>query len=328
MNDQRIDHALAVLLAEKLPEKLPRSRAFLARCIKDGQVLLNAGVVLPRALVATHDILTVAPEVFAEEAPLRPSTEPVAIRILFEDDQVLVLDKGAGVQIHQGGTHSGTTVAQWILAHYPHLATVGEDPGRPGIVHRLDRKTSGVLLVAKNNLSFQALKAAFQEREIEKTYVALVYGHLKELEGKIDTALIRHPGELKRRAIDPEQYQGTLPGNVRTALTYYRVIARYQDYDLLALTPKTGRTHQIRIHLSSLGHPVVGDKLYAFKGIKRQKLLFPERHLLHATKLSLCLFGTSYQFQSPLPEDFKQALSRLDETKDTSYDDETLKSLL
>ncbi|MDP2837974.1 MAG: RluA family pseudouridine synthase [Candidatus Moranbacteria bacterium] len=328
LNDQRVDRALATLLAEKLPEKKLLSRAFLARCVKNGLVLLNGAAVLPRALVATHDLLTVTPTIFAEAAPLQPSTEPIIISVLYEDDQLLVLDKGAGVQMHQGGAHAGTTVAQWILAHYPLLATIGGDPNRPGIVHRLDRETSGVLLVAKTNKSFAALKKAFQEREIEKTYVALVYGHMSELTGEIDTALIRQAGALKRRAVDLEQYQGVLPGNVRTALTRYRVFMRYQDHDLLVLTPKTGRTHQIRVHLSSIGHPVVGDKLYVFKNIKRRKLLFPKRHLLHATKLSFSLFGQPYQFHAPLPQDFKRVLRDIDETKDTSYDDEALESLL
>ncbi len=327
LNDKRVDSALTLLLQEKYPEEVALSRAFIARAITDGRILVNGKRVLPRSLVATHDILTVSQGIFSKQPVLEPSFTPVALVKLFENNRIVVLNKGAGVQMHQGGSHSGTTVAQWILAHYPQLASVGEDPLRPGIVHRLDRDTSGILIIAKDNGSFQELKHAFQSREVEKKYFALVYGHLSFLEGKIDASLMRKPGELKRRAIDPEWHQGPLPGNTRTALTHYRVIGRYQDYDLVELSPKTGRTHQIRVHLSFLGHPVVGDSLYAFKDSKRKNLLFPARHMLHAQSLSFTLFGEKYQFQSPLPEDFKQVLRSIDETLITSYDDEALKSL-
>lgn len=312
LNDKRVDSAVTALLQEKCPERTPLSRASLTRALREGKVLLNGAVVLPRVIVATHDMVSISPEIFSESAGVEPSFEPIALTKLFENERILVVDKGAGVQMHQGGSHEGITVAQWILAHYPGLATVGEDPLRPGIVHRLDRDTSGILVIAKDAESFQALKKSFQDRDVEKNYVALVYGHLTEREGKIDASLIRNPGELKRRAIDTAHYTGTLPGNTRTALTYYHVIARYEGYDLVLLTPKTGRTHQIRVHMAFLGHPVVGDKLYAFKEVKRKNLLSPERHLLHSTKLSFTLFDEQYQFQSPLPADFKRVLSRLD----------------
>lgn len=312
LNDKRVDSALKLLLQEKCPEQTPLSRAFLTRALKEGKILVNGTTVLPRALVVTHDILSVSPEIFLKNDSVEPSFEPVDLTKIFENERILVVDKGPGVQMHQGGSHQGTTVAQWVLAHYPELSTVGEDPLRPGIVHRLDRDTSGILVIAKDGESFQALKKSFQDRDVEKNYVALVYGHLSEREGKVDASLIRNPGELRRRAIDSTNYTGTLPGNTRTALTYYRVIERYQDYDLVLLTPKTGRTHQIRVHMAFLGHPVVGDRLYAFKEVKRKNLLFPKRHLLHSTKLSFTLFDEQYQFESPLPEDFKQVLANLD----------------
>ncbi|MFZ3032307.1 MAG: RluA family pseudouridine synthase [Candidatus Moraniibacteriota bacterium] len=312
LNDKRVDSALKLLLQEKCPEQTPLSRAFLTRALKEGKILVNGAVVLPRALVVTHDILSVSPGIFLKNDSVEPSFEPVDLTKIFENERILVVDKGPGVQMHQGGSHQGTTVAQWVLAHYPELSTVGEDPLRPGIVHRLDRDTSGILVIAKDGESFQALKKSFQDRDVEKNYVALVYGHLSEREGKVDASLIRNPGELRRRAIDSTNYTGTLPGNTRTALTYYRVIERYQDYDLVLLTPKTGRTHQIRVHMAFLGHPVVGDRLYAFKEVKRKNLLFPKRHLLHSTKLSFTLFDEQYQFESPLPEDFKQVLANLD----------------
>lgn len=327
LKDKRIDSALVVLFHEKFPEEKSLSRACVARALKEGKILLNNTPVLPRTVVATHDILTINVDIFETVVRSVEPQDSVAIRKLFEDERIVVLEKGAGVQMHQGGSHTGATVAGWLLHHYPELEYVGEDPLRPGIVHRLDRDTSGVLVVAKDNESFQALKKSFQERLVEKTYVALVYGHLRALEGSIDASLMRKPGELRRRAIDSKQYQGTLPGNTRTALTFYRVIARYEEYDLVELTPKTGRTHQLRVHLAFLGHPVVGDKLYAFKEVKRKELLLPERQLLHASQLAVSLFDKKYQFHSSLPQDFRQILKCLDETKLSSYDDEALKSL-
>lgn len=327
LNDKRADVALAALLREKFPERAHLSRAALARALKDGQIVLNGKMTLPRSLVATHDVVSIIENVWGKSVLLEPSFEPISLKKVFENDEFLVIDKGAGVQMHAGGFHKGVTIAQWILAHYRALSSVGDDPLRPGIVHRLDRDTSGLLVIAKNNTSFQALKKLFQNHEMEKKYVALVYGHLENLAGKVDASLMRRPGELKRRAIDVETFEGTLPGNTRSALTYYRVIVRYQGYDLVELTPKTGRTHQIRVHLSFLGHPVVGDTLYAWKGAQRKNVLFPERHMLHAASLSFVLFGEKYHFKSSLPEDFRKMLILLDEIKVSSYDDEALKSL-
>ena len=311
LNDQRIDSALALLLKEKRPES-PLSRSLVTRLINDGRVLHNGKQVRARVLVKTHDILTFSADIFTKESLAKPKSavSQEIFPILFENEHFLVLDKPAGVQMHRGGSYQGVTVAEWVLSQYPELATVGEDPERPGIVHRLDRDTSGVFVVAKDNETFQKLKQSFQDRVVQKTYVALVSGHLRDLEGQVSASLMRQPGELKRRAVDPETYTGTLPGNTRTAFTAYRVVARYQDYDLVELSPKTGRTHQIRVHLAYLGHPVVGDALYAFKETGKNHLA-PKRQLLHAAKISFTLDGEHYQFESPLPEDFQQILLSL-----------------
>lgn len=328
LHDKRFDSALATLLAERYPEEESFSRAFATRAIKDGRVLLNRAPALPRTLVVTHDLFSIDPKTLLGEAQSQGEKGPLpALPILFEDEHLLVLDKGPGIQVHQGGSFRRATVADWILARYPHLAEVGEDPLRPGIVHRLDRDTSGILIIAKEQESFEELKKAFQERLVEKTYVALVSGHLDTLQGEINAPLIRRSGELKRRAIDPEEYKGPIPGTLRSALTAYRVIQRFEGYDLLLVTPKTGRTHQIRVHLSFLGHPVVGDKLYAFKEIKGENRISAPRHMLHAARLSFVLFGKKYRFFSPLPQDFQGVLQSIDETAIASYDDEALKSL-
>jgi 23S rRNA pseudouridine1911/1915/1917 synthase len=216
------------------------------------------------------------------------------------------------------------TVAHWVITKYPEIRGVGENALRPGIVHRLDRETSGVLVIAKTNPAFRALKELFQTRTLQKTYIALVYGHMSELKGEINKPLIRHSGELKRFVVETQ----SAPEGARQALTSYRVIARYREYDLLEVTPKTGRTHQIRVHLASLGHPIVGDKLYAFKSMRRGEKLFSERQMLHAYCLEFDLFSKKYVFEAPLPPDFRSVLRDIDETSDAGYDDEALKSLL
>lgn len=327
LQDKRVDSVLTTLLGEKFPERGIFSRSLVTRLIKSGVVLLNNQAVLSRALVSTHDKIAFPESIFEKPASSEAFSRDISVKVLFENDHFLILDKGASVQMHQAGNYRGSTVAGWILEHYPDLASVGEDSLRPGIVHRLDRETSGILIVAKTNETFQELKQAFQDRMVQKTYLALAYGHLSSRVGEVTASLIRHPGELKRRAVDPETYTGVLPGNTRTAFTSYRVVARYDKYDLVELTPKTGRTHQLRVHLAYLGHPVVGDKLYAFKEVRRQNLLSPARHLLHAHRLSFTLFGEHYHFQSPLPNDFKKIQRSLDETLVSSYDDEALKSL-
>lgn len=327
LNDQRVDAALTTLIQEKFPDESPLSRAFLTRSLNDGVILLNDEPVLARTLVVTHDRVTFPRDIFEKKTVLEPLKGKLDLEVLSENEHFLILNKGPGVQMHQGGHYDGGTVAAWLVTHYPDLVTVGEDPLRPGIVHRLDRDTSGALVVARDGETFTELKNAFQKREIAKTYIALVYGHLSNLEGEVAASLIRKPGELRRRAIDTETYTGTLPGNARSAFTSYRVIARYEEYDLVELSPKTGRTHQLRVHLSFLGHPVVGDSLYAFKEVKRKNLLVPERQLLHAAKLAFSLHGSSYEFTAPLAEDFRNVLKSLDETLEASYDDEALKSL-
>lgn len=328
LHDKRFDSALATLLQERYSEEKVFSRAFAARAIKEGRVLLNSVPALPRTLVVTHDLFSINPATLMGSVQSQEEKGALPIlRVLFEDEHILVVDKGPGIQVHQGGSFGRATVVDWILAHYPNLSKVGEDPLRPGIVHRLDRDTSGILIIAKETKSFEALKKAFQERAVEKTYVALVSGHLPALQGEVSAPLIRRSGELKRQAIDPETYKGTLPGTLRSAFTAYRVIQRFEGYDLLLVMPKTGRTHQIRVHLSFLGHPVVGDKLYAFKETKGENRISAPRHMLHATSLSLTLFDKKYHFSSPLPGDFQAVLQSIDETAIASYDDEALKSL-
>jgi 23S rRNA pseudouridine1911/1915/1917 synthase len=335
--DKRLDVAVFDLLQKKMPEK-SFSRGSIARLIKEKKVLLNGFCVEPNHLVKLHDIVEVSSEDLFVPLPLLEPREDIDMEVLYEDTVLVAVNKEEGIQIHPAGNIDMKTVAHWVITKYPEVRGIGENALRPGIVHRLDRETSGVLVIAKTEASFKGLKELFQTRKMEKTYIALVYGHMPALEGQINKPLIRHSGELKRFVVET-QY---VPEGARQALTLYRVIARYKDFDLLSVKPKSGRTHQIRVHLASLGCPIVGDKLYAFKSMRRGDKLFSDRQMLHAYRLEFTLFSKKYAFKAPLPEDFRSVIQGIeatsslgetrvdgvDETVRTVYDDEALKSLL
>lgn len=361
LTDKRLDVAAFDLLQKKFPEN-DFSRGRVARLIKSGRIRLNDMEVKADHEANLHDRV----EIFAEDlSDILPELKPDAdmkIPVLYEDEILVAINKPADLQVHPAGNAERKTVAHWVIAKYPEIRGVGENVLRPGIVHRLDRETSGVLLIAKTKPAFIALKELFQSRAIEKKYIVLVYDHMPELSGKIDKPLMQRSGELKRFVVETKAF----PEAARAAVTLYRVIARYRDFDLLEVTPKTGRTHQIRVHLASLGCPVVGDKLYAFKPMRRGEKLFSTRQMLHAYRLCFKLFSKSYDFEAPLPEDFRSILwdidpvryssrnsarsqmkaegalrlsstvrdkrelisNGVDETPVTVYDDEALKSLL
>jgi len=321
--DKRLDVAVFDLLQKKITDG-DFSRGGVARLIRAGRIRLNGKKVKADHKADLHDQI----EIFAEDlAAVSSELQPapgMKIPILYEDEALIVINKPAGMQVHPAGNTDRQTVAHWVITQYPEVRGVGENALRPGIVHRLDRETSGVLIVVKTDPVFVALKELFQSRAVEKTYIALVYGHMPELAGKIDKPLLQRSGELKRFAVETQH----IPEAARQALTLYRVLARYRDFDLLEVTPKTGRTHQIRVHLASLGCPVVGDKLYAFKPMRRGEKLFSARQMLHAYRLRFELFSHHYDCRAPLPKDFQDILQGVDETREASYDDEALKSLL
>ena len=330
LKDRRLDVALFTLIKEKYPEKKELSRGFVIRMIRGGQVTLNGKLAKPSALVLLYDKIKIedGKTLFLDKVSLQTNDRKISIKIFFDDKHVLVINKPGNLQMYPAGRRVNDTLANWLITKYPKLKNVGENILRPGIVHRLDRETSGILVIAKTERSFAQLKKLFQDRVVHKTYVALVYGNLKSSQGVVDKPLMRQSGELKRRIIEKEDTTTTLKGNIRSAVTEYQVITRYRDFDLVLLFPKTGRTHQLRAHLASLGHPIVGDKLYAFKPMRYGKALFPQRQMLHAWRLQWNLFGHAYDFLAPLPEDFRRVLAGVDETHVAVYDGEALKSLL
>lgn len=323
--DKRSDVALTELLNKKVPREEPFTRGFVSRLFKSGAVFRNGVLATPKEIVKNSDVFEVPEASLVRSDRTLKRNPELSVKVIFEDDQVLFIDKPAGMQVHPAGRHQEDTLANWLVTHVSALQDMEGDASRPGIVHRLDRETSGIMVVAKTKESLAALKELFQMRQVEKTYVALVSGHLSEQEGIIDAPLVRRKASLKRSIATKRQREA---GESRPAATAYQVIARASSFDVLRAVPKTGRTHQIRVHLASLGHPVLGDKLYAFKDARRDTAHFPKRHMLHAHRLKFELFGRKYDFSTPLPEDFRNLLKSVDETRDTGYDGEALKSLL
>jgi 23S rRNA pseudouridine1911/1915/1917 synthase len=236
-----------------------------------------------------------------EDDALAP--EPAPLSIIYEDDDLLVVDKPAGMVVHPAAGAPTGTLAAALLAYRPELAGVGGRE-RPGIVHRLDRDTSGLLVVAKNEAARVALARQWKDRQVEKGYVALVHGWLEPPEGMIDAPIGRDARRRQRMAVVEggravrTEYRVRRPGSLPDGT---------DRYSLVDVRPLTGRTHQIRVHLAAVGHPVVGDRVYG------RPSPFVGRHFLHACSLAFRhpVDGRPLEFQSPLPEDLLQALARL-----------------
>lgn len=256
---------------------------------------------------------------------MEENNKKIEIPILYEDENCIFINKPAGISVHGDGKTPEYTLADWILEKNPTLATVGEHlkinikgeeilVPKPGIVHRLDKETSGVMLLAKTHEAYEFFKNQFQERQIEKVYHAFVYGFIKEDEIVVDKPIGRDSGNIRRWVV------GKLArGTIRDAVTSIKVLCRFGDkvyegkgsteegaYSFVEARPKTGRTHQIRVHLRSINHPIVSDSLYANK---REKALGFSRLALHARSLKIELQNGEYiEITAPYPEDFEKAL--------------------
>lgn len=226
------------------------------------------------------------------------------IRILYEDADIICLYKPAGVVVHHDARHMTGTIVDWVGEHYQDIRGVG-DPERPGIVHRLDKDTSGALLIARTQGSFEYLKKLFQTGGIQKTYTALVVGSVRNDTGVIDEPIARSTKHFEKRVVGGKQ------GRAREAVTEYRVTERFgEEYTLLDAMPKTGRTHQIRSHLAHLGYPIVGDKLYG--GKRYMTLPGLERQFLHAFSLDFTSpEGKAIHIEAPLAPDLVDVLKQL-----------------
>ncbi len=231
---------------------------------------------------------------------------------IFASKDYLIINKPAGVIVHGAGHIKGPTLADDLLADYPEIARVGDDPNRSGIVHRLDRDVSGLMIVPRNTDAFAYFKKQFQTRKIEKEYTALVYGRVGKDEEEISFPLARSSRGFKMAAL-PEKHRGEKNAAGRRAITEFRVMKKFINYTLLKVKIKTGRTHQIRVHLLAYGHPLVGDNLYSTKKTRRlNKKLGLERIFLMASRLSFFdLAGAKREYSIDLPVVLNDVLRKI-----------------
>ena len=274
--DARLDKHLADLCPDL-------SRSFIQKMIAEGRVRVNGRAVRAGYRLKASDVVVMDPQA---EQPDIPEPRPFDLAIVYEDAEVLVVDKPAGVPTHPGPGHGGGTLSNALLAYLPDLADVG-DPSRPGIVHRLDMDTSGLLIVAKTADAHRDLSAQFKQRSVSKMYVALVEGLVEPSEGVIEAPIGRNIKRRKEMAIVQDGREST---------TRYETVRIFDGYTLLRVTPKTGRTHQVRVHMAAIGYPVVGDSVYG----RRNNCL--ARHFLHAAYL---------RFQHPASKDEIEVNSQL-----------------
>ena len=270
----------------------PISRSHLKRLIDNGNILVNGSRVKAHHNVKPGETIEVRLE---ELIPAGVEAEDIALDIIYEDDDMIVVNKPAGIAVHPSpGIHSGTLVNA-LLYHCKNLSTVNE--ARPGIVHRLDKDTSGVMVIAKNNASHIELAKQFRERSAKKNYIALVKGVIELDEGIVDLPIGRHPSRRQKMAV---RYDSE-----KNAVTEYKVLKRFDDFTAVLLNLKTGRTHQIRVHMAYLGHPVLGDGKYGAKG------RFP-RQALHSYRLNLRhpRTGKPLEFKAQLPEDMRGIIGK------------------
>jgi 23S rRNA pseudouridine1911/1915/1917 synthase len=286
---QRLDRHLA----DYLPSL---SRSQVERLIAEDKVTVDSVLVKAGYRLRGGETIVVS---MPPEPAARPTPEPLPLRVVYEDEALLAVDKASGMVVHPGAGHRTGTLVNALLAHRPELAALD----RAGIVHRLDRYTSGLLLVAKTEQARRALQREFRRRQVRKVYLALVVGRLTPQEGRIEAPLGRDPRYRQRMAV--------VTGG-RPASTVYRVREHYARFTFLEVQPETGRTHQIRIHLSAIGHPVVGDRVYG----RHADTLELKRYFLHAWRLGFA-HPTSMEWvelEAELPVELEQLLIELRHT--------------
>ena len=279
------------------------SRGEIIRRIKNGNVKVNEKIVKPSYILEVRDNIILENFSRVPENKSLISNNALSLDVVFENENIIVINKQAGVQVHPSFNEKTNTVVNALLAKYPEIKNVHDESDgaelRPGVVHRLDKDTTGIMVIARNMAALVALKAIFKNRKIEKQYLAIVEGIMKEKNGKIEKPIARSSGY--RKQVIARKNTKTV---VRSAETNYKVLSEHSEYSLVEVIPKTGRMHQIRIHLASIGNPVVGDMLYAGNpGAK--KLSVAKRQLLHAHKIKFELFEKKYEFLAPMPHDFE-----------------------
>ena len=271
------------------------SRSRVQKLIKDGHILVNAASAKPSLKLQPNDKikLTIPANVPSDIIP-----EDIPLTFVYDDPYIIVVDKPPGLTVHPARGHLAGTLVNALLSYYPEIASVGSEK-RPGIVHRLDAGTSGLMVVARSEFAYQTLVKQISRRELKKVYLALVKGHPRVGNGFIDAPVGRHPSNRKQMSVI---------STGRQALTEYRTLQRFKGFSLLEIRIETGRTHQIRVHMSAMGHSVAGDPQYG------GRVSFLERQFLHAHKLGIQhpVTGEYLEFVSELPADLTDVLSGLE----------------
>jgi 23S rRNA pseudouridine1911/1915/1917 synthase len=305
IKEQDTTTRLDKLLSEKLPKI---SRSFIQKQIKDGSITLNGEQTNVKTKPSVGDEIVIT-KTEVDKPDIKPDSS-VEFKVVEETDDYLIIDKPAGLVVHPAVGVNEPTLVNGLLAKYPELKEVGEDELRPGIVHRLDRDVSGLMIVARTQAMFDSLKKQFQERTITKIYTALVHGVIDDEDGTIDTPIGRSLSKSGKMATHPHsQKNEDDKSNDRDAITEFEVLDRIKNYTLLTVTIRTGRSHQIRVHLNSIQYPVVGDTLYTNKQVKQKDL---GRIFLHSSKLGFeNLGGEQKEYESKLPSDLQTFLKSI-----------------
>jgi 23S rRNA pseudouridine1911/1915/1917 synthase len=293
---ERLDRALTEALADL-------SRAQVQRLIKDGQITLNGKPVkASQRLEGDEEVRVILPEPVVTEL----LAEDIPLDIRYEDEDILVINKPAGMVVHPAAGHERGTLVNAVLAHCPTLPGVGGEK-RPGIIHRLDKDTSGLIVVAKHDVALRGVQRQFKQRTVKKIYLALVEDHIQPPQALIDAPIGRDPRQRKKMAVIPPNRSA----KARPAQTAYRALTVYDDFTLVECQPLTGRTHQIRVHLAYVGYPIVGDLVY---GRRKQRLPL-KRHFLHAAELRFRRpsDGETLILRAELPPELQKVLDELEQ---------------
>lgn len=292
-NSERLDSYVTNIMDNK-------SRTYIKELIKEGYIKVNGKIVKPKYSVKPKDCITIS---FPKPKIIEIKPEDIKLDIIYEDENIAIINKPQNMVVHPAKDNYSGTLVNGLLYHIHPLSNYA-GLMRPGIVHRLDKDTSGLLIIAKDNFSHERLTKDFKARKIKRKYYALVHGRVK-----IDENTIKKP--IRRNEIDRRKME-VVEGNGKMAITHYRILKRYEDYTLLEIELETGRTHQIRVHMAYIGHPVVGDKTYS----NRKNPFKLKGQLLHAKKIGFIHPLKNYfmEFTSNLPDYFQEILNFLNKT--------------